>query len=908
MNSVIKNKFLKFAICLLLALGCISLLWSQGDFISAFAQTKGTQTQTLAANANSDVVTLTTGSSTITKPTAAEIVQRYESIPAYSTTRFVVEPSVKSPYSLGSLPAATLNNGEAWLNFMRYVANLPSISLTDALNESAQYGAVVMAANNKLTHYPTQPTDMEKTFFDQGYYACTSSNIAYKGYAPLSSFDSKKTGVVADAVQAWMDDEDPSNISAVGHRRWILNPGVKTMGLGSADTTGVDDNGIEWGYSYTALRALNQSGSGYAQVDASGSVDYEAIAWPASGDFPSSVFATDVPWSITLNPSKWETPSASDVVVTLKDTSTNKAWTLRNGGSEGDFYIDTQGSGVANCIIFRPSNLTSTKMTGTWEVSISGLKKKGQTTSTTAQYSVNFIDTNDISAADIKIDTTNFTYTGWNIHPTFTVVLGGKTLSENTDYTVTCINDKNAGTATATITGIGNYSGSVEREFTISKASLNIAYKGETITFGDTPQLKLEYDHFVSGENESVLTTPVKLEATNANVGEYTLTPSGASASNYDITYSGGVLKIEPRDIATATSSTVVRQPYTGSAITPAIDLTFRGVSLKQGEDYAITYKNNVEVGTATIEITGQGNFSGTITKSFEIYDSSEPSVNVGKVTGSGTIKINGKTLAEGEGISYAEGENINLSWTSAQVGSKNLTLVKSIKVNGVDQVAQDKIDKTKWQVANSAYRNLMNDSSAMMTTYAAVSSAENSLTLGALNATAGSVTSVEVEFGEYVPVYRLYNMSTSEHLFTTNKTEYDNFVTLCEQGKDVWIGEGIDWFAEVTPAAADTNTVRRFYNAALGAMGRSSHYYSKDPVEIETLKASGWVDDGADNYIQSGGSVPIWTCYNEGLGSAHHYTSNKTEWEGLDQHGWALEKDKNLDAGVFQAVMSAKP
>ncbi len=911
MKSLSKCNFLKVIVCSSLVVGCLTLASRDFSAVAAFAQD---DIKTSAASNSSEI---TTGDVTITKPTAQEIREKYANIRAYSANRFKTEPSVTSPYSIGALPEETLQNGEDWLNFMRYAANLPSITLTDELNESAQYASVVMAANKVLSHTPSKPSDMEQTFFDKGYYACNASNIAYSSAGPLSYFNNYKLSALARAVQGWMDDDDASNIKMVGHRRWVLNPSTKTFGLGSADTTGLYE-GNTWGYSFSALRVMNRTeGSAYPQVDTSGNVNYEVIAWPASGYFPNNVFEVDTPWSITLNPSKYETPSANDVTVTLTDKTNAKTWTFSKVNSQdgavdlkSDFFaVDTQGAGVANCIIFKPGDVGTTKMTGSWDVSISGIKKKGQSTSTTITYEVNFLDMNDISSSTVTLDDIDLTYSGYSKQPTPTVVLGSKTLKRDTDYKVTYLNNKNAGEATMTIEGIGNYSGTITKQFTITKKSLTITYGGETITFGDTPKLALTYSGFALGEDESVLSSQPSITAANLNAGTQTLTPSGASADNYDITYVGGQLTINTRNITLATSSTIARQPYTGSAITPSVSLLFRAKQLVEGEDYSLAYSNNTNVGTATVTVTGINNFSGTSELTFEIYDTTQPSINVAKITGSGTVKVNGKPLKEGEGITYADGELINVSWLPEQVGTANLTLIKSIKVNGVDQDATSKIVKSKWQVANNAYRSLMFDTVAMMTTFDAVKNAEQSVSLGAISVNADTnVTSLEVEFAEYVPVYRLYNMITSEHLFTTNKTEYDNFVKLCDEGKDVWIGEGIDWFAEVTPQIADSNTVRRFYNAGLGAMGRSSHYYSKDETEIATLLQNGWVDDGAENYIQSGGTVPIWTCYNEGLGSAHHYTSNKTEWEGLEQHQWALEKDKNGTLGVFQAVMSAKP
>ena len=62
-----------------------------------------------------------------------------------------------------------------------------------------------------------------------------------------------------------------------------------------------------------------------------------------------------------------------------------------------------------------------------------------------------------------------------------------------------------------------------------------------------------------------------------------------------------------------------VTVPYTGTAQTPDIKLTFEGKSLVYGTDYITTFENNVNKGKATVRITGMGRFSGTVTKTFNI-------------------------------------------------------------------------------------------------------------------------------------------------------------------------------------------------------------------------------------------------------------------------------------------------
>lgn len=62
----------------------------------------------------------------------------------------------------------------------------------------------------------------------------------------------------------------------------------------------------------------------------------------------------------------------------------------------------------------------------------------------------------------------------------------------------------------------------------------------------------------------------------------------------------------------------------TGSAITPGVTVYAGSKKLTNGTDYTIAYKNNVKQGTATVTITGKGNYTGTITKTFTITEKAQ--------------------------------------------------------------------------------------------------------------------------------------------------------------------------------------------------------------------------------------------------------------------------------------------
>lgn len=82
----------------------------------------------------------------------------------------------------------------------------------------------------------------------------------------------------------------------------------------------------------------------------------------------------------------------------------------------------------------------------------------------------------DISSAVIELDNTNFDYSGSEIEPEVTSVrLKGVTLSAGKDYEVSYSDNVNVGTAHCIITGIGEYSGSASKSFTIAPRYLTEA-------------------------------------------------------------------------------------------------------------------------------------------------------------------------------------------------------------------------------------------------------------------------------------------------------------------------------------------------------------------------------------------------------------------------------------------------
>lgn len=154
-----------------------------------------------------------------------------------------------------------------------------------------------------------------------------------------------------------------------------------------------------------------------------------------------------------------------------------------------------------------------------------------------------------LSPPAVSLSNTDYTYSGTAKEPVPTVVVGSKTLEPGTDYTVSYENNTDAGTGKVVITGMGNYTGSTSKEFSIAAKPLS----SSTVTLSKTSYV------------------------------------------------------------------------YSGSARKPSTTVKSGSKTLKLGTDYTVSYKNNTNAGTATVTITGKGNYKSTAKVTFTITKAANP-------------------------------------------------------------------------------------------------------------------------------------------------------------------------------------------------------------------------------------------------------------------------------------------
>ena len=117
-------------------------------------------------------------------------------------------------------------------------------------------------------------------------------------------------------------------------------------------------------------------------------------------------------------------------------------------------------------------------------------------------------------------------------------------------------------------------------------------------------------------------------------------TDSGKTCTfSIEVVASGDVtVETEPvKDITLSTITNLQDADYTGAQTSQKLKVMFNPCTeLVPRLDDELSYANNIDIGTATVTITGKGNYKGTITKNYKIKEA----VTYGDVNGDGNIDI----------------------------------------------------------------------------------------------------------------------------------------------------------------------------------------------------------------------------------------------------------------------------
>lgn len=140
--------------------------------------------------------------------------------------------------------------------------------------------------------------------------------------------------------------------------------------------------------------------------------------------------------------------------------------------------------------------------------------------------------------------------------------------------------------------------------------------------------------------------------------------------------------------------SALKTRAFTGKPLTQALTITYGGKKLVNGRDYTLTWKNNKNIGTASITIKGKGKYNGSVTKKFRITVQKNAVYTVSRLkykissadtSGKGTVVFTGATdKAARKALTIpttvkigGKSFRVTAIGTSAMSGAKKLTTVK---------------------------------------------------------------------------------------------------------------------------------------------------------------------------------------------------------------------------------------
>ena len=267
----------------------------------------------------------------------------------------------------------------------------------------------------------------------------------------------------------------------------------------------------------------------------------------------------------------------------------------------------------------------------------------------------------------------------------------GNALVEGTDYTVeySTSDFRNVtGTITVTISGIGNYTGTVTRTYeitpkayTVTTESAKKVYDGTALTAGG------KIEGIVDGETVEFTTTGSRtVEGTSKNT--YSLKWNGSAIqTNYKLAKESiGDLTVTPKSIIPDEPNTpddkktgiTVSNPkdskYDGQEHREVLTVkdTKTGKDLIANKDYTVVYSDDlVNAGTVTIKVSGLGNYSGSFTKTYKITKRlvTLTSATVSK-TYDGQALTNTSITVSGDGFVEGEGASYEVTGTQTKVGN----------------------------------------------------------------------------------------------------------------------------------------------------------------------------------------------------------------------------------------------
>ena len=265
-----------------------------------------------------------------------------------------------------------------------------------------------------------------------------------------------------------------------------------------------------------------------------------------------------------------------------------------------------------------------------------------------------------LALCDIRIAEQKYTYDGTEKTPEMIIMDGNYTLQKNTDYTVKCSNNVNAGNAELEITGAGNYSGTYKAGFLIEQTEPNLKFDKKTITvkYGTKPFLCALSEKttdgtitYSSSNPKAVVVDPATGKVTIKGGGTAAIMAYAAKGTNYTAGSTFCTIKVTKRSNTIKASN--IRRTWYAKARKISINAKVYG---KAPLKYSSSSKS------VKVDKKGRITIAAKFTGSARITIRSSATAGYNAATKSITVTVNpaGTTLMTAKNLS---GRKAQLTW-----------------------------------------------------------------------------------------------------------------------------------------------------------------------------------------------------------------------------------------------------
>ena len=561
-----------------------------------------------------------------------------------------------------------------------------TITTSDATPVSICNGSIFTAsAPSGGTNTLTPPDPTRPPYYPNG-----DKTVTIKAFYPSTV----NTGTTSFAVQTDQTTVSTTDETADTYKKSDLMTATVTGQVKTASDVNLQfqHRMAKITISATATDGLTIQSINLANVQTTASYASATDSWSGSGSTGTITVAT---------------AEASEKLTTLSGVALFPSQAI-----EGKTFIQVvTNKGTANYAVTSKLFQESYDYTANLEVGLQNLSMTAAITEwNVATGSATVIKLNK-NGVQIKPITEKFTYDGNPKIPTSLTVINktgeNEEVLQPSQYTLEYFNNINVGTALV----VAYYGGDAAvQSYLIGQKPCTMYFESNSVSAEYEEGGKLTNELKDKGDgtftwtssNESVATVNADGEVTKMSDGTTIIRASMAGDGNYEAATAEYTLTITKRNVSHVTiqvGDLAEGFTYSGRAKTPGVVITDNGKRLSEGTDYTVGYSNNIDVGTATITITGAGKYDPKTYKT-ATFNITKAQAVITMSTTATTIGV-GETYDCGATTNYG---NITYTMTSGSTNTASLSVggIVTGKADGTVTITASVAAGTNYEAATS--------------------------------------------------------------------------------------------------------------------------------------------------------------------------------------------------------------